>query len=86
MGKPHPLERFRSAKHNIQQQPDLMYKVGPLLKIGLSFDGGILIMGPCHFCCFCLSEYAISNAHRKDLGTIPASFTRPNIVSFGKVN
>ena len=38
MGKPRPLEKFRSAKHNIQQQPDLMYKVGPLLKIGLSFD------------------------------------------------
>ena len=43
-------------------------------------------MGPCHFCYFCLSEYAISNALRKDLGAIPASFTRPNIVSFGKVN
>ena len=25
MGKPHPLERFRSAKHNIQQQPDLKW-------------------------------------------------------------
>ena len=43
-------------------------------------------MGPCHFCYFCLSEYAISSALRKDLGAIPASFTRPNIVSFGKVN